>query len=297
MSDLGEFVTNIEDSRRWDHFETRAGDIVVSTPPKSGTTWMQEVVHSLLWPGGDAPGSRRELARWIDMRIRPIDEIVALLDAQQHRRSIKTHSPADCAPFDPDCSYIVVYRDGRDALMSWGNHRRHMRPEAVAAMNELAEKDGLAPIDLQFEGDYERLYQEWLTICSPLRHLASWWPRRLEPNVLFVHYADLTRDLEYEMKRVAGFLNLEVAESQWEAVLERCSLASMRENDKGLDRLYVGGSASFFHKGGSGRWQGVIPDAIIADYLQRSRDELAVSASQWLQHGSHHLGETPNEMP
>lgn len=126
MERLAEFITNIEDSRRWDHFPTRPGDIIVSTPPKSGTTWTQEVVHSLLWPSGDAPASRRDLARWIDMRTRPITEVVEHLDAQQHRRSIKTHSPADCAPFNPECSYIVVYRDGRDALLSWANHRRHM---------------------------------------------------------------------------------------------------------------------------------------------------------------------------
>lgn len=293
MAGHGVFITNIEDSRRWDKITLRAGDIIVSTPPKSGTTWMQEIVHSLLWPNNDAPASRRELARWVDMRVRSIDEIAEHLDAQGHRRSIKTHSPADCAPFQTDCSYIVVYRDGRDALMSWANHRRHMRADAVEVMNALAAVDGLEPIDLLFEGNYERLYQEWLTICSPLRHLASWWPLRGEPNVLFVHYADLTADLEAEMRRIAAFLGLDVPEDQWAAVAQRCTLDAMRQSDEGMERLFVGGAASFFHKGGGGRWQGVIPAAIIDDYLQRSQVELPPDAAHWLQHGSRVIGARP----
>lgn len=297
VADLGAFITNIEDSRRWRHVKTRVGDIIVSTPPKSGTTWVQEIVHSLLWPTGDAPGSRRDLARWVDMRMRPIDEVVGHLAAQDHRRSIKTHSPADCTPFDPECSYIVVYRDGRDALMSWGNHRRHMRPEAVEFMNTLAAGDGLEPIDVTFEGDYHRLYEEWLRICSPIRHLGSWWPRRREPNVLFVHYADLAAALEGEMRRIARFLDLHVAEDEWRDVVGRCTLASMRASDTGLDRLYVGGAASFFYKGGGGRWRGVVPDTVINDYSQRAAEDLPTEAARWLEHGSLRLGVRPTETP
>lgn len=297
MAELPAFITNIEDSRRWRQVQTRSGDVIVSTPPKSGTTWMQEIVHSLLWPTGDAAGSRRDLARWVDMRMRPIGEVVEHLGAQTHRRSIKTHSPADCVPFDPDCSYIVVYRDGRDALLSWGNHRTHMRPEAVEFMNTLAADDGLEPIDLTFEGDYYRLYDEWLQICSPIRHLGSWWPRRREPNVLFVHYADLTADLEGEMHRIAQFLDLHVAEDHWPDVVGRCTLASMRASDTGLDRLYVGGASSFFHKGGGGRWRGVIPDTIIDDYSRHVAEDLPTDAAQWLEHGSIPLGWRPNDAP
>ena len=296
MERLAEFITNIEDSRRWDYFTTRPGDIIVSTPPKSGTTWTQEIVHSLLWPKCDAPASRRDLARWIDMRTRPITEVVEHLDAQQHRRSIKTHSPADCVPFDQQCTYIVVYRDGRDTLLSWANHRRHMRPDAVEAMNALAAADGLGPIDLKFEGDYHRLYSEWLDICSPLRHLKSWWPRRHEPNVLFLHYADLTADLESEMRRVAGFLELFIPEARWPVLTNRCSLDSMRRSDIGLDRLYEGGAASFFHKGGSGRWRGTVPDGIIEDYTKRAVQELPARAAEWLEHGSSALRTRPDEM-
>ena len=35
------------------------------------------------------------------------------------------------------------------------------------------------------------------------------------PNLLMVHYADMKADLEGEMRRVAGFLEIEVPERLW----------------------------------------------------------------------------------
>ena len=106
---------------------------------------MQGIVASLLWPHGDAPGPAFELSPWLDARIVPVDGMVARVDAIDHRRFIKTHSPADCTPIFTDCRYLAVYRDGRDALVSWANHRRKMRPEVIEALNAIAARDGVAP--------------------------------------------------------------------------------------------------------------------------------------------------------
>ena len=138
-----EFRRAIEDSLRWRNFEHRPDDIFISTPPKSGTTWMQGIVSSLLWPAGNAPDDGRGRSPWIDARFVPLDDLLAQLDAQEHRRYIKTHSPADCVPIFEECKYITVYRDGRDALMSWANHRGAMRSELVDFLNASALDEGL----------------------------------------------------------------------------------------------------------------------------------------------------------
>ena len=36
------------DSSRWERFTFRPGDVVISTPSKCGTTWMQTIVGMLL---------------------------------------------------------------------------------------------------------------------------------------------------------------------------------------------------------------------------------------------------------
>jgi aryl sulfotransferase len=109
------------DNRRWQHFTPREGDIFVCTPPKCGTTWMQTIVVALLFPDG-APGRVTEISPWIDHRSEPVDSLMARVDAQSHRRCMKTHTPADGIPWYPTASYIVVGRDGRDAFMSYWNH-------------------------------------------------------------------------------------------------------------------------------------------------------------------------------
>jgi aryl sulfotransferase len=84
----------VSDNRRWLGFQHRLGDVVVATPPKCGTTWMQTIVATLLFPTGDLPAPVMVLAPWIDMRRLPIDDVLAGLEAQQHRRAMKTiHRP------------------------------------------------------------------------------------------------------------------------------------------------------------------------------------------------------------
>ncbi len=56
------------DSPRWGRFDTRPGDIVITTAYKSGTTWMQTIVANLLFQGQEIPGPIMEISPWIDMR-------------------------------------------------------------------------------------------------------------------------------------------------------------------------------------------------------------------------------------
>lgn len=93
-----------DDSQRWERFTPRPDDIFITTPPKSGTTWMQGIVASLLWPHGDAPAPAFDLSPWLDARIVPLDDMIARVDAIPHRRFIKTHSPADCTPISPSAA-------------------------------------------------------------------------------------------------------------------------------------------------------------------------------------------------
>ena len=135
FSAMKQYRTPVADNTRWANFVHRPGDIYVCTPPKCGTTWMQTIVASLLWPDGDAPGSVMYVCPWIDAEFRPIDEVLAQLDAQTHRRSIKTHTPADGIPWFDTGKYIVVGRDGRDAFMSWVNHIANMKDDQIAVLN------------------------------------------------------------------------------------------------------------------------------------------------------------------
>jgi hypothetical protein len=73
---------------------------------------------------------------------------------------------------------------------------------------------GALPGRCTYQGDVVGLFEEWRRDCNPVRHLASWWALRGQPNVLFVHDADLSGDLEGEMRRVADHLHCPVPENR-----------------------------------------------------------------------------------
>lgn len=82
------------DSTRWDGFEFRDDDIVIDTWAKSGTTWTQQIVSQLIFNGAVGVPAMGP-APWLDLRVIPLDEIIAGLEAQTHRRFIQSHLPAD----------------------------------------------------------------------------------------------------------------------------------------------------------------------------------------------------------
>lgn len=283
------------DGKRWDTFQQRVGDIVVATPPKCGTTWMQAIVASLIWPDGSLSEPVMLVSPWVDGRLEPAAAVAERLELQQHRRFVKTHTPADGVPWWPTAQYIVVLRDGRDAFMSLLNHMAKMRPEIVAMWSAEAEMEGGQP--LYWTGDLHRDFEGWLASYeSAPAYLASWWPLRREANVRLVHYNDLKTDLAGEMRRIAGFLGQAVPEELWPRVVERCTFESMRARGAEIapfDFVFEGGAESFLFKGTNGRWRDVLTESELARYARRVAELLPPDAAAWLEHGSLALGRRP----
>jgi len=290
-----DLVTVHTDSRAWHDFERRPTDIIIGTPPKSGTTWMQGIVAAILWPDGDVPGIPFELSPWLDFRRPPEHDVRPVLATQDHRRFIKTHAPADAIPLDDACCYITVHRDLRDVTMSWANHRAKMRAEAIEMLNELASGDDVTPLDPVWNGDFDALIDELATDFALGDNLRSWWAVRDRPNVLFVHFNDLLEDLEGESRRIASFLGQPVSNDQWPGIVERCTIDRMRETGRASERIglaFEAGADSFFNRGTNGRWQGELSDAQL-DRLAAMTSSLPPDATEWLQHGSLALGRRP----
>jgi aryl sulfotransferase len=118
-------------------------------------------------------------------------------------------------------------------------------------------------------------------------HVATFWERRAAPNLLFVHYNGLKSDLGGEMRRIAAFLGIDVPTSNWPAVVERCTLESMRArgDEIGTFRNFEGGAASFLFKGTNGRWRDVLTPAELAAYDKRVAELLPADAAAWLEGG------------
>ena len=233
------------DSTRWDRYEPRGDDIIIGTAYKAGTTWMQNIVRHLVFLGKESMPGRHQASPWLDNRVRPIEEVMDNLQAQEHRRFIKTHLPLDGLPFHPEPKYIVVGRDARDVFMSMWNHYSNFTPEFYQSVNEPVDGRVGEPIP-QCPPDIGTFWYRWITqgwfeweregypFWSNLGHVQSWWDFRDLPNMLFVHFADLLEDLPGEILRVAEYLDMDVSQEQVRAIANATSFASMKANAEEL---------------------------------------------------------------
>jgi aryl sulfotransferase len=288
------------DSTRWDGFVARDDDIFVTTAYKAGTTWTQRILAALVFGAGPLPASLGTISPWIDARFTgPIEPILAGLEAQEHRRFVKSHLAADGLRFFPQAKYIVVGRDTRDVFMSMYNHYSGYTDFMYSLFND-ADRPGqefprcpATPQELWprwiSEGWFEWEPDGW-PMWSHHHHLTTWWDFRTLPNILFVHYGDLKADPEAEMRRIAAFCDVTVEADAWPALVEAVGLEAMRDEARGTEDpmagAFEGGAARFFYKGSNGRWRSVLTDDEL-DMYEAAAASLDPALRTWLEGGRH----------
>lgn len=289
------------DSRSWAHYVPRADDIVIATFPKCGTTWMQRIVSLLVFQSSE-PRPVMEISPWIDRRSsEPVETVMERIDAQDHRRFLKAHLPADGLPIFGAVKYIHVARDGRDACLSFHNHGAGLTPDVLERLdrNGLDDETVGRPYP-RMPADPAEYFHRWLAddvdpgygdgspATSFFHFERTWWNEQDRPNVLLVHYDDLSADLACEMRRVADFLGIRVAPQAWHGLLKAAGFEAMRQNGDllmgSVATSFQGGGSRFFHKGTSGRWRGVFRNDDLAQYEAKLR-ELPPRCARWVTHG------------
>jgi len=293
----------VADSGRWDGFAFRSGDIVVSAPIKCGTTWVQMICALLIFGRRTLPSTLDIISPWLDMLMRPLSDVVRDLDAQQHRRFVKSHTPLDGLPFDPRVTYICIGRDPRDAALSFDNHMANLDVNAFLAALESAVDPEDPDIFDEFMPRVSRVraasrrdrFWEWVDApVSPglralVHHLTTFWEARECPNVVLLHYNDLKTDLEGQMRRLATRLDLKISEEVWPELVRAATFEEMRNH---ADKIVPNATAAiwydnarFFHKGTSGQWQQLLEAEDVRLYDARVRELAQPDLVAWMHKG------------
>ena len=139
---LREYRTWTTDSRRWAPYRPRPDDIIISAFPKSGQTWTQQIVSSLVFQD-TAVRPLLQVSPWVDGRFRAVGPTYEQIEAQTHRRFLKAHLPIDGLPLYDDVKYIHVARDGRDAVMSIHNQYRSHTDAQRETLSKIGAEDSL----------------------------------------------------------------------------------------------------------------------------------------------------------
>lgn len=279
-----DYIGPVTDTRIWDDFQLRKGDIVLSTPPKCGTTWSQAILMMLIH--SDA-ATDRQIWRdsvWLDCGIRDQEEAKGILDAQTHIRCIKSHTPFDGIPFDKDVTYISVYRHPIDVHFSMMKHVANMKldvldflspPEPGAAFSRFL----VAPATDTGTDD--------LTLASLLHHYHSFAKWAHLPNVHIFHYADLSADLPAAIRAYAKASGVTAPDELVRDMTQAASFGAMKattkKHDDGSGAFKV--QHAFFDSATSNKWAGRLDERALGAYRARMTQLATADEITFLENG------------
>lgn len=279
------------DSTVWNDFAFRDDDVIVATWGKSGTTWTQQIVAQLIF-NGDPDVAVAEISPWVDLRVPPKEVKLPELEAQRHRRILKTHLPVDALVYSPRAKYLYIGRDGRDVLWSMYHHHVNATQPWYDTLNDSPGRVG-PPIERP-PADIRDYWRDWMDrdghpFWPYWENVRGWWQIRTLPNLLLVHFNELKRDLPGQMRRIAAFLEVPIDESRWNQTVEQCTFDWMKQHAARSAPLggafWDGGAQTFINKGVNGRWSDTLTAADSAEYEARARRELGEACAHWLATG------------
>ncbi len=282
-----------EDSGRWDDFGFRAGDIVISTRSKHGTTWVQMICALLVFQTPDLPRPLAELSPWLDWLGTPRRQVFEALDAQIHRRFIKSHTPLDGLPVHPEVTYLVVARHPLDAAVSLYHQSANLNRARIAELT------GQPAPDRRVQPALADWLRAWIDAEPDVRpnldslpgvmwHLGDAWKRRDVAQVLLLHYDDLRSDLSGQMRSLASALSIDVPESRWPRLIEAAGFEQMSSRATLLAPDPAGvltDARAFFRQGASGAASKHLRPADLEKYRSRVAQLAPADLIAWLHRG------------
>jgi hypothetical protein len=203
----------------WRSFQPRPTDVIITPYGKSGTTWLQQIVHGLRTRGDMDFDDISRVVPWIETAY----DLGIDLNAEQRAepRAFKSH--LNYYEIPKGGRYIVSFRDPKDVLVSGYRFMEgwFFEPGSIS-IEEWARDSWLK----REEGD-----GYW-------RHLISWWEQRDNDNVLLLCYEDMKADLPGAIRTVARFIGVPLDDELFAIVLRQSSLEFMlAHKDKFDDRM------------------------------------------------------------
>ena len=207
-------------------FKPHATDIIVAGCCKSGTTWMQQIVHQLR-TGGDMRFTEiMEVVPVIEMSVHLKQDLDA--DQRASPRCFKTHVLYQNCP--KGAKYIYCLR----------------KPCSVAfSAFKMFEEWFFQPGEVSLES----FVREWVanhdapskninSAYMYFHHLVSWWPHRHNQNILIMFYEDLKESYEGSIRSVATFMGV-ADEKNIQAALERSTFEYMKQHSDKFDQKFL----------------------------------------------------------
>lgn len=207
-------LTDLDVSLGLQGLARRPDDLFLVTYPKAGTTLLQMMLYQLF-----TDGSLTELTHigeWCPYLEGALDA-GRNINAWSSRRIMKTHLSFAQIRNRPG-RFVYVARNAADVAVSFYAHYCAYR---------------------SFDGSFDHFFELFLrgqvAYGSWFAHIEPWWRARTDPNVLFLTYEGLRRDLPGAVRQVAAFCDVALDKAKLDRVIESCSLGYMRAHEEKFD--------------------------------------------------------------
>uniref|UniRef100_A0A8C5A4Q7 Sulfotransferase n=2 Tax=Gadus morhua TaxID=8049 RepID=A0A8C5A4Q7_GADMO len=255
---LPKVVHSSESLKYYEEFSFRPDDILIVTYPKSGTTWMQEIVP-LIMSQGD-PELVDTVPNWD--RVPWLEETRACnlnLDQRPSPRVFITHFQYNMMStgfFKVKPRVIYVMRNPRDVFTSYFH---------FSGMASYLVTPGTQTEFLHKFLDGKAIFGSWFD------HVKGWMSAAEQQHIMYISYEEMILDLEASVTRIAQFLDTPLDSEMKRKIAERCVFKNMKKNKMSNYSLVPSefmdpNVSEFLRKGIAGDWKNHLTVAE-ADYF------------------------------
>lgn len=246
-SDRKKFDEYLESQHFYPISYTEPKDVFIAGYPKSGNTWMQNLLGSLIYG--------------VDPQFLPDRLTQELIPDMHTKRYYKRFLPVTCfkthsLPQPAFRKVIHLVRDGRDVMASY------------FAMNKMLGKN-LSLEEMIVDG-------KGLFPCRWHEHSRQWIENPYDAEIIMVKYEELLTNPYVELTKICSFIGLTRSEDVITNCINGNSFQSMQDKERkyGRDNRKWKSSNMFVRKGRSGVYQSEIPDHLINIFVEKSKSEL-----------------------